>query len=371
MHPPVTPSRRSARSIRAPEFYVASPAVSATPKLRARGSRSKSPAPAPKQAAARTKAAQAQPPASPAVSQSKVGGRAPSKSPSPQRRTPSTPSADSPAPVPHEQPRGSRASSSRDGFRICGPCLATTVALLALVLGLGAQWVVDKAHSNSAFMHTLQVSNGYGSKLSCSQVFLANRSQHSVDTTELLFPPVIFFSRFAVHVDGGRQCVTGTSRLNRGLSQTACLRSRHLGCVLVQPKVPGALTPADPLWAPDLTAAASTPTSTPTSAQQQLLLPWPWGEAAASAEALAAARAGANMTRVAELADAHFADAALHARALLVIKDGERLGSAVTALAFPFCKHASCAQNTLTAARDWAHPSIAARVTHITGHVQA
>ena len=181
--------------------------------------------------------------------------------------------------------------------------------------------------SPNAFVEqVLQVSNGYGAKLSCSQVFLANRTQASMDSVELLFPPIIFGSSFTVDYES--KCVVGSYRFNPKIFQTACYRNRQLGCVLMNGRTASPLSKYSNLWAPTIEGSSC-------SAEEDPSLPWPWGGASPPSSSLASALDGVDLSAIDALASAHFAHTSLHARAFLLVRDGvliyERYGDGATA----------------------------------------
>ena len=188
----------------------------------------------------------------------------------------------------------------------CGTRAAVAVAVLAVA-------VFAFLRFSPLATQIFQVSNGYGAKLSCSAVFVAQRTQASIEAAELEFPPIIYMSRF--EVDEASRCVTGISRLNPSLRQRACFRSRHLGCVLMHDN-PEAVRPEHPLWSPPVTTSPLHATDL-----NGRSLPWPWGDASASASA--SALDGVDLARIDQLVSAHFADTRLHTRAFLLVRDGE------------------------------------------------
>ena len=138
-----------------------------------------------------------------------------------------------------------------------------------------------------------------------SVVFVGERSLESAVNTELTFPPIRFFS--SVEFDGVNKCVKVSTPFG---SRKACQVSKDFGCSLV---VPGLSYDV-----PEIDRGSYDP--------KEL---YPVGQAI-DLESSREAQAKMNMTMLREGADDLFASEYVHARALLVIKDGvlvyERVG---------------------------------------------
>lgn len=168
-----------------------------------------------------------------------------------------------------------------------------------LVLGLSV--VLGLFFKRDLLSLVADTGNGYGAKIACSLVFVANRSLQSVLDAELTFPPVRFLSSLAT--DG--KCVTASWRF-WPQTRTACWKSRELGCSLVfegyTPEVPPAQEAAEN-WARGEEA-------------------WPRGDRV-DQQLVRKAQEGVRLDELGKVIQAHFNDTRLHARAVLVIRSGQ------------------------------------------------
>jgi len=150
-----------------------------------------------------------------------------------------------------------------------------------------------------------EVGNGYGARLACGAVLGAGRSLESVLGAELVFPPVKFGRTFTV--DRAAGCVTVRAWWPWAAeASTACYRSHRLGCHIMPRGSSADMYPLPPM-SPELDTAA---------------LEWPLGDKQ-DAGSLAAASARVDLRALKATVDAHFEDSRLHARAFLLLVDGQ------------------------------------------------
>jgi hypothetical protein len=145
--------------------------------------------------------------------------------------------------------------------------------------------------------------NGYGAKIACSLVFVANRSLQSALDAELTFPPIRFVSSLSVQ----GQCVTASWRF-WPQTRTACWKSKELGCSLVFEGFPPEIPPS--------------PKNLPEDNWAQQEEAWPRGDSIDQA-AVERAQAGVKLEELARVVQEHFNDTRLHARAVLVVRSGQ------------------------------------------------
>jgi hypothetical protein len=166
------------------------------------------------------------------------------------------------------------------------------------------QWIVAVLVIVAAFVishplteKTMQISNGYGARIACSVVFVANRTLDSALAAELQFPPIKYLS--SIEIDHDTKCAIAQSRF-MSVKTVACWRGQRLGCV-------GHNGPFD--------------IDTRVSPALALSAAWPLGEG----ESSGAAGESVDVPRVKAAVEAHFADASLQARGFVVVRKGEIL----------------------------------------------
>ena len=142
------------------------------------------------------------------------------------------------------------------------------------------------------------------------QLLGANRSLDSVVNAELKFPPVKYGRTFTVDHDAG--CVT-VKGFTDAPAATACYRSHRLGCHLM-PRDIDSDSPNTMYKLPHMTAEEDT--------QAQSEKEWPLGDVPVVSRQTAAA-ARVDLPALQRAVDAHFEDTRLHARAFLLLVDGQ------------------------------------------------
>ena len=192
---------------------------------------------------------------------------------------------------------------------------------IAAALAAFAYWYVHHSVGWRSFAHT---GNGYAAKLACGAVFGADRSLRSVLDAELVFPPAKYGRRF--EVDDERRCITvfgtwPTDRRGRHHT-TACWRGHRLGCHITEidgaSTAPGPLFPVPPELALDDTAAAAAARASSSPAA------WPLGDnTGPSLGPAVLARGRVDLEALEKHVALHFADARLHARAVILVVDGQ------------------------------------------------
>jgi hypothetical protein len=133
-------------------------------------------------------------------------------------------------------------------------------------------------------------------------VFVANRSISSGINAEFVFPPIKQLGR---HFDVNQEtkCVRVYDDMLPSKSQTACWRGERLGCHLVHDHLFDRYSvPAEVLDSGAKSFASG--------------IPDPWTVDNANA------KAGVDLERLENVVEAHFADTRLHARAVLLVQDG-------------------------------------------------
>lgn len=151
------------------------------------------------------------------------------------------------------------------------------------------------------------VGNGYGAHLACSIVFVANRSLASALNTEFWFPPIKFASKIVI--DSEKRCAIADSRIWPWVNKSvACWKSRQLGCSLQYDgyhyNIPEALNMDSSFDMSDKS------------------LPWPHGDTIDD-KVQQRAQQGVNMNKIINAVQGHFNDVRLHARAFILIRDGQ------------------------------------------------
>jgi CubicO group peptidase (beta-lactamase class C family) len=176
-------------------------------------------------------------------------------------------------------------------FGIVGAVVAICVALAVL---------------KSSFWQSFdQTGNGYGSKLACGAVFGAGRSLEHVLSAELTFPPVKYGREFTLDMDS--RCVSVQGRWPfASPARKACFRSHRLGCHLIPLESKNSSYQLTNLDTEDWGE----------SSLDNLDEDWPLGN-------LAAAKARVNLEALDRAVGTHFADTRLHARAFILIVDGQ------------------------------------------------
>lgn len=145
--------------------------------------------------------------------------------------------------------------------------------------------------------------NGYGARLACSAVFGSNRSLESVLSAELTFPPVKFGRKFTL--DENARCIHVQAKWPWAAEGAlACHRSHRLGCHLL----------AQNGISYDLPGISDEPNFEKAE--------WPIGDQQNQSR-LKQAQARVDYESLERVVDEHFSNKQLHARALLLIVDGE------------------------------------------------
>ena len=157
-----------------------------------------------------------------------------------------------------------------------------------------------------------KIGNGYGSKLACGAVFGAGRTLESVLDAELTFPPAKYGRSF--DVDNEKRCITVQGKWPfASPAATSCYHSHRLGCFLLPRNGEDYELPDAPVEDLDELLSKTNP---------KLNFEWPLGNSEHSKRTVSS-KTKVNLPALQKIADEHFGNTELHARALLLTIDGE------------------------------------------------